>query len=158
VTVRSSVARGRIRGIRYGDGIPWNEFTIVTAADIPGKNEIALIEHDQPCLAADFINHPRNRSFCSLIPTNICWRMRGAPFKSMSMSCRQFSQLRTRWQNAKSSGQGQRAEVLPYGKRRRGQSMAQADAIIEGEYRTGAQEQLYIGTRAWSRWQIPPTA
>src|ERR1700722_10261248 len=51
VTVRSSVARGRIRGIRYGDGIPWSEFTIVTAADIPGKNEIAAIAHDQPCLA-----------------------------------------------------------------------------------------------------------
>ena len=36
VTVRSSVARGRITGIRFGDGIPWNEFTIVTAEDIPG--------------------------------------------------------------------------------------------------------------------------
>src|SRR3982074_1453041 len=58
VTVRSNVARGRIKNIRYGDGIPWNEFTIVTAADIPGKNEIALIAHDQPCLAAEFINHP----------------------------------------------------------------------------------------------------
>ena len=58
VTVRSNIARGRIRGIRFGDGIPWNEFTIVTAADIPGKNEIALIEHDQPCLAAETINHP----------------------------------------------------------------------------------------------------
>ena len=39
VTVRSSVARGRILGIHFGEGIPWNEFTIVTAADIPGKNE-----------------------------------------------------------------------------------------------------------------------
>src|ERR1700686_3784127 len=58
VTVRSNIARGRIRGIPYADGIPWSEFTIVTAADIPGKNEIALIAHDQPCLAGEFINHP----------------------------------------------------------------------------------------------------
>src|SRR6267378_7158135 len=58
VTVRSNIARGRIRGIRYGDGIPWSEFTIVTAADIPGKNEIAAIAHDQPCLADQLINHP----------------------------------------------------------------------------------------------------
>src|ERR1700681_3090959 len=58
VTVRSSIARGLIRGIRYGDGIRWNEFTIVTAADIPGKNEIALIAHDQPSLVSEFINHP----------------------------------------------------------------------------------------------------
>jgi CO/xanthine dehydrogenase Mo-binding subunit len=49
-TVRSRIARGRIRDIRYGEGISWNEFTIVTATDIPGKNEIAAISHDQPCL------------------------------------------------------------------------------------------------------------
>src|SRR5260370_4969519 len=58
VTVRSGLARGRIRGIRYDGGIPWREFTIVTAADIPGKNEIAAIAHDQPSLADQFINHP----------------------------------------------------------------------------------------------------
>src|SRR5438270_4219825 len=57
-TVRSSIARGRIRDIRYGEGIPWTEFTIVTAADIPGKNEIAAIAHDQPCLADRLVNHP----------------------------------------------------------------------------------------------------
>ncbi|MGA8870623.1 MAG: hypothetical protein WB460_05775, partial [Candidatus Acidiferrales bacterium] len=43
VTVRSTAARGRIRGIHFGDGIPWNEFTIVTAKDIPDKNCVALI-------------------------------------------------------------------------------------------------------------------
>ena len=36
VTVRSSIARGKILNIRFGDGIPWGEFTIVTAKDIPG--------------------------------------------------------------------------------------------------------------------------
>ena len=36
VTVRSSIPHGRIRGIRFGGTIPWHEFTIVTAADIPG--------------------------------------------------------------------------------------------------------------------------
>src|SRR5260370_39604683 len=58
VTVRSSIPRGRILGIRYANSIPWDQFTIVTAADIPGKNEIAAIAHDQPCLASDLINHP----------------------------------------------------------------------------------------------------
>src|SRR5437588_13088067 len=57
VTVRTSVARGRIRGIRYDAGINWHEFTIVTAADIPWRNRIALIADDQPCLAEDAINH-----------------------------------------------------------------------------------------------------
>src|SRR6266446_5442746 len=33
VTVRSSIARGRIRGVRYGGGIPCSEFTIVHAEE-----------------------------------------------------------------------------------------------------------------------------
>ena len=57
VTVRSPIARGRLRGIRFGDGVPWNEITVVTAKDIPGKNSIALLEDDQPCLAAGLVNH-----------------------------------------------------------------------------------------------------
>src|SRR5580658_11040451 len=57
VTVRSSVARGRLSGIRFGGGIPWNEITVVTATDIPGKNTILLLEDDQPCLASEFVNH-----------------------------------------------------------------------------------------------------
>src|SRR4051812_19414821 len=44
-TVRSPVARGRIRGIRFGDGIPWDEIVVVTAKDIPGENHVALILH-----------------------------------------------------------------------------------------------------------------
>src|SRR6185436_18508204 len=58
VTVRSTVARGRIRGIKYGDGVPWDDITIVTALDVPAPNRIALIMDDQPCLADDVINHP----------------------------------------------------------------------------------------------------
>src|SRR5271165_1226617 len=56
-TVRSPVARGRIQAIHFGEGIPWKKFTIVTAKDIPGKNYVALIVNDQPCLADRFVNH-----------------------------------------------------------------------------------------------------
>jgi len=38
--------------------IDWNEYIIATAKDIPGKNCIALILDDQPCLADSVINHP----------------------------------------------------------------------------------------------------
>src|SRR5262249_14610830 len=57
-TVRSAAARGRILGIEFGAGMPWNEFTILTAKDIPGKNCITLLIDDQPCLADGFVNHP----------------------------------------------------------------------------------------------------
>src|SRR5689334_1200960 len=58
VTVRSQAARGRIRGIRYGDGVPWDEITVVTAVDVPAPNRIVLIMSDQPCLADGVVNHP----------------------------------------------------------------------------------------------------
>jgi CO/xanthine dehydrogenase Mo-binding subunit len=57
-TVRSSAARGRILGIHFKGGIPWNEFTLVTAKDIPGKNCVSLLIDDQPCLADGVVNHP----------------------------------------------------------------------------------------------------
>src|ERR1700694_4394743 len=57
VTVRSHVPRGRITNIAFEGNIPWHEFTIVTAQDIPGQNAIALILLDQPCLADKFVNH-----------------------------------------------------------------------------------------------------
>ncbi|MGZ4898157.1 MAG: xanthine dehydrogenase family protein molybdopterin-binding subunit, partial [Candidatus Angelobacter sp.] len=57
-TVRSQVPRGRIIAVHFGSGIPWEQFTVVTATDIPGQNCISLITDDQPCLAATHVNHP----------------------------------------------------------------------------------------------------
>src|SRR5438046_2387934 len=81
VTVRSSIARGRIKSISFNQPpasstplgmpsrgprpaggsdrkIPWDEFTVVTAKDIPGENYVALILNDQPYLADAIVNHP----------------------------------------------------------------------------------------------------
>ena len=57
-TVRSQIPRGKIKKIAFGPGIAWDEFVVVTAKDIPGKNVIALIADDQPCLADGAVNHP----------------------------------------------------------------------------------------------------
>ena len=37
--------------------MPWDEITVVTAADIPGRNVVALILDDQPYLADERVNH-----------------------------------------------------------------------------------------------------
>src|SRR3989440_8669049 len=66
VTVRSSIARGRIKSISFdqppataggSDAIPSDEFTIVTGKAIPGQNYVALIVNDQPYLADEIVNH-----------------------------------------------------------------------------------------------------
>ena len=56
-TVRSAIPRGLIRSIDFDRLIDWSEFTVVTAADIPGENHIQLIVADQPCLADGKVNH-----------------------------------------------------------------------------------------------------
>ena len=56
-TVRSTIPRGRITSINFDPSIPWQEFTIVSAADIPGENTIVHLTKDHPCLAVTHVNH-----------------------------------------------------------------------------------------------------
>lgn len=55
-TLRSTIACGRIRSIEYGPGIPWDQFTIITAKDVP-YNRVVLIESDQPVLCDGIVRH-----------------------------------------------------------------------------------------------------
>src|ERR1035437_10781995 len=56
-TVRSTIARGRITSITFSPAIDWSQFTIVTAADIPGKNTIVHPPQDHPPLGGR-VPHP----------------------------------------------------------------------------------------------------
>ena len=53
--VRSTVAHGRIRSIRFSGDVDWRPYTIVTAGDIPGRNVVPMIKEDQPFLASDIV-------------------------------------------------------------------------------------------------------
>jgi CO/xanthine dehydrogenase Mo-binding subunit len=55
-TVRSDLARGKLRGIRKDPAFDWNGVTVLTHADVP-HNVVALIEPDQPILAHGEIRH-----------------------------------------------------------------------------------------------------
>jgi CO/xanthine dehydrogenase Mo-binding subunit len=57
VTVRSTIAHGHIREIRFDPAIDWSQFTVVTADDVPGTNVVKLIVDDQPYLARDVVRH-----------------------------------------------------------------------------------------------------
>ncbi len=169
VTVRSSVARGRILGIHFGGGIPWDEFTIVTAADIPGSNEIALIEHDQPCLAAEFINHPEEPVILLAHPDKYLLedarravKIDVEPLPAIFTIEDSLAKREIIWgtDNVFKSYNVDKGDVDG--------AWASADIIVEGEYRTGAQEQLYIenqgmiaeanptdGVTVWGSLQCP---
>src|SRR6266849_3659033 len=169
VTVRSSIARGRIRGIRYGDGIAWSEFTIVTAADIPGKNEIAALAHDQPFLAEQFINHPEEPIVLLAHPDKyLLEESRRAVEIDAEPLPAIFSIEDSLVRRVIISGEDNVFKFYLVDKGNVEAAWALADVIVEGEFRTGSQEQLYIenqgmiavanpreGVTVWGSLQCP---
>ena len=168
-TVRSHVPRGIIRSIYFGDGVPWEDFTIVTAKDIPGENAISLILKDQPCLAETRINHAEepvvllahyDRYLLEVARRSVSIEVDPLPpVFSMDES---LSQKEIVW------GDDNLLKVCEVNKGNADQTWSEADFVVEGEYETGAQEQLYIepqgmvataddnnGVTVWGSMQCP---
>jgi CO/xanthine dehydrogenase Mo-binding subunit len=167
-TIRSPIARGRLRGLEFRPGVPWNEFVVVTAADIPGKNVITLIESDQPCLAVGEIRHAAepvaliahpDRGLVAKAATLIELDIEPAPgvfdVESSLASSPQYGTDNVFKRISVARGDAKAA-------------MARAPVVVEGTYRTGAQEQLYIepqgmvalaspetGVTVWGSMQCP---
>jgi len=168
-TVRSPVARGHLRGIRYAEGIPWDEFTIVTAKDIPGKNCVALILDDQPCLANQVVNHCEEPVvLLAHADPYLLEEARRAveldiePLPPVFTIDESLAKKQVIWgeDNVFKSFLVESGDVES--------AWSRAHLIVEGEYETGAQEQLYIepqgmiatfdaedGLTVWGSMQCP---
>jgi CO/xanthine dehydrogenase Mo-binding subunit len=168
-TVRSPVPRGRLQAIRFPAGIPWDEITIVTARDVPGKNYVALIENDQPCLAAEAINHTEEAVvLLAHTDKHLLEEARRAveleiePLPAIFTIDESLSRKEVIWgkDNVFKSFEVQKGDIES--------AWSHADLIVEGEYETGAQEQLYIepqgmiaifdpeaGLTVWGSMQCP---
>ncbi|MGC1129973.1 MAG: xanthine dehydrogenase family protein molybdopterin-binding subunit [Candidatus Acidiferrales bacterium] len=148
VTVRSPAARGRIRGIHFEGNIPWEEFTVVTASDVPGKNCIALLIEDQPCLAEIVVNHPEepvvllaHEDPYLLEEARRNVRIEIDPLPAVFTIDDSLAAKDVIWGNDNifKSFLVEKGDVDA--------AWAQADCIVDGVYETGAQEQLYIETQ-----------
>jgi CO/xanthine dehydrogenase Mo-binding subunit len=144
-TVRSKVARGKITNIVFDPQIDWSEFVIVTAKDIPGKNCIALILDDQPCLADGVINHPEEPVVLIAHPEKHVLaravesiRIETEPLPAI------FSMEESEQKREIIWGTDNVFKTFLIEKGDPDSVWANADHIVEGEYFTGAQEQLYI--------------
>jgi CO/xanthine dehydrogenase Mo-binding subunit len=144
-TVRSRVPRGKIRKITFGPGIAWNEFVVVTAKDIPGKNVIALIANDQPCLADEVVNHPEEPI---LLLAHRDQHLLPQAVDAVSIEYDQLPAVFTMEESENHSemiwGADNTFKTYLIEKGDVDRVWEKADYIVEGEYRTGAQEQLYI--------------
>jgi CO/xanthine dehydrogenase Mo-binding subunit len=144
-TVRSNIPRGKIKKINFGPGIPWDEFTIVSAKDIPGKNFIALIVDDQPCLADGIVNHPEEPILLLAHPNRYLLRkavdavtIEYEPLPSLFTTEESEEQKEIIW------GADNTFKTYLVEKGNVDAVWEHATYIVEGEYTTGAQEQLYI--------------
>jgi len=144
-TVRAQFPRGRIRTITFGPGIAWNEFVIVTAKDITGKNVIALIADDQPCLADGLVNHPEEPILLLAHPNR---HLLPQAVQAVSIDYEQLPAVFTMEESENHSqiiwGADNTFKTYRVEKGEVDGVWEKADHIVEGEYWTGAQEQLYI--------------
>src|SRR5438270_2849177 len=169
VTVRSPIARGRLLNIKYGDGIPWKEFTIVTVADIPGKNRIQLTVADQRCLADGVVNHVEEPIILlAHEDKQLLEEARGdisfdiEPLLAIFDPEEALKKKQIIWgdDNVFKTFLVEKGDIAI--------AFTAADVIVEGEYHTGAQEQLYIepqgmvarvtpeeGVTIWGSMQCP---
>ena len=168
-TVRSAVPRGRIKNISFEGDIPWNEFTIVTAKDIPGENYVALILNDQPYLADKVVNHAEepilllahaDKYLLEEARRNVRVEMEELPaIFNLEDSVNKKEII---W------GEDNVFKKFLVDKGNVDAVWANAETIVEGEYETGAQEQLYIenngviaianaeeGVTVWGSMQCP---
>ena len=132
-TIRSTIACGRIRSVS-----PLFDpagFTVVDYRDIPGRNVIALIDDDQPCLAEHVVRHVaepilliahENRDRLVEAEADVDFEP-SEPLFDAERSPKIFKKI-----------------AIDKGSLEAG--FAVADEIVEGEYRVGHQEHVYIET------------
>ena len=168
-TVRSSIPRGRIKSISFEGDIPWDEFTIVTAKDIPGENYVALILNDQPYLADEIVNHPEepivllaHSDKYLLEEARRHVRIEYEELPAVFSLQDSLAKKEIIW------GEDNIFKKFLVDKGNVDDVWSKADFVVEGEYETGAQEQLYIenngaiaianpddGVTVWGSMQCP---
>lgn len=130
-TIRSQVPAGRLTGVRFVSDR--RGFTFLTAADLPGRNVVALIADDQPWLAEGEIRHVAEP--IALIAHEDPDRVRTAV---VEVTCTPTAPVLDPLIAT---------DVFKHVRIERGDPdrlFRTADLVVEGEYRTGHQEHLYI--------------
>ena len=168
-TIRSTIPRGTIRSITFDESVDWSEFAVVTAADVPGDNHIQLIVADQPCLAEGEVNHCDEAIVLLAHPDK--HKLRKAQ-ESVRIEYEPLPAIFTIEESERNDqivwGTDNLMKNFLLEKGDVDSLWTTAAHIIEGEYRTGAQEHLYIenngiiaewsdeaGVTVWGSLQCP---
>ena len=144
-TVRAEFAHARIDGVDLDPAFDWTDIVVCTHADIPGENVVALMTDDQPVLAADEVRHVTE-------PVALV----AAPTRDRALEAAKHVRLRCTPLPALLDPEvAEGNDLVVYGPDnvfdridlQHGDldaGFAEADLVVEGTYRVGLQEQLYI--------------
>ena len=140
-TIRSTDAHACFIALDLDPAFDWSKVVVVTAADIPGDNIVASIKSDQPILVpigGEIQHHAEPLALLA------------APDRATLRAARQAARARTEKLPAifdpLASDHLFAAYELSAGDP--DAAFSAADLVVEGEYRVGHQEQLYIENNA----------
>ena len=140
-TIRSTEPHATLLAVDLDDAFDWSGVAVVTAADIPGDNVVSLIRDDQPILVpvGGEIRH-QAEPLCLI----------AAPDRETLRAAKRHLTVRTErlpavFDPLESTEEFSHVEV---GRGDLAAGFAEADLVIEGTYRVGHQEQLYIENQA----------
>ncbi len=141
LTIRSTDAHARFVALDLDPAFDWSSVVVVTAADIPGDNIVSSIESDQPILVPLGGEIQHHAEALVLI---------AAADRSILRAARRHLKIRTDPLPAVFDPLVSEHEFAQYslGTGDVDAAFAAADLILEGEYRVGHQEQLYIENNA----------
>jgi CO/xanthine dehydrogenase Mo-binding subunit len=140
-TIRSSDAHARFDGFDLDPALDWSKIAVVTAADIPGENIVSLISDDQPVLVpvgGEIQHHAEPLVLLAAADRETLRRARHAVTIRTTPLAPVFDPLAS-------------DHVFAHYEIALGEldlGFAAADFVLEGEYRVGHQEQLYIENNA----------
>lgn len=144
LTIRSTEAHARLLAIEPDPDVDWSTVVVATAADIPGENIVSLIKDDQPLLVpvgGEIQHHAEPVALLAAPDRETLRALKGRirlvteplpPVFDPEQSHHAFAHYEIR------TGEDAALEA----------AFASADLVLEGEYRVGHQEQLYIENQA----------
>jgi CO/xanthine dehydrogenase Mo-binding subunit len=141
ITIRSTEAHARLLAIEPDPALDWSKVVIVTAADIPGENVVSLISDDQPVLVpvGGEIQHHAE-------PVALLAAADRATLRRLKEHVKLVTEALPAVYDPEGSDHLFAHYDIATGDLQAG--FAEANVVLEGEYRVGHQEQLYIEGQA----------
>lgn len=154
--VRSDVARGKLVGVSKLPGFDELGAVLVTAADIPGENFVAIVRTDYPALADGAVNYVSQAIALVAAPNEAALaaamalvRVEIEPLPPIFTINDSLAKKEVIWgsDNVVDEYRTSRGDM--------DKGFAEADVIVEGEWSTGLHEQMYLETQGMSAWLAP---